>query len=84
MNMDVGYDLQMMRPAVRPELAEVAPVEAHDARVQAVGVEIVVENVVDDPLRIAFQTTEKERPAFSRAILTAETQIPTETMPQPP
>jgi hypothetical protein len=82
--MNVGHNLEMMRPAVRPEFAEVAPVEAHDTRIQAVGVEIVVEDVVDDPFPISFQTTEKERPAFSGAILPTETQIPTETMPQPP
>ena len=57
MNVDVGYNLQIMRSAVRPELAEVTPVEAHDARVEAVRVEIVIENVIDDPLPIAFNMT---------------------------
>lgn len=79
--MDVGHNLQIMRPAVRPQFAEVTSVEPYDTRVQAVGVEIVVEDVIDNPLPFTFQTTEKERPAFSGSFLATETQVPTETMP---
>ena len=48
MNTDVGNDAQRPGVAQRPERTEVAAVDANNAGVEAVRIEIVVENEIDD------------------------------------
>ena len=49
MDVDISYHRDVVRSAVRPQVAKVAAIEANDARVEAVRIEIVVQDIVDNP-----------------------------------
>jgi hypothetical protein len=48
-DVDIGYHRDVVRSAVRPQVAKVVAIEANDARVEAVRIEIVVQDIVDNP-----------------------------------
>ena len=67
---DISHNDQTTIFAKLPQGAEVAAVEAHDARVEALRVEIVVQDEFDDPLSFPSTPTQEERPAFAAAVET--------------
>lgn len=83
-NMNVGCNLYIVISAVCPEVAEVSPIETHDTRVEAVRIEIVIEDVADDTPPAGFYSTEKESSALSLAIAPANSQVPAKTLPENP
>src|SRR6266851_3728049 len=58
-----------------PERAEMMAVEAHDAGVERVRVEIVVENEVDDPRAAVLAVSQQERTAVPARVPAALAQL---------
>ena len=48
MDVDIGNNRHIMRSAVGPEVAKVAAIETNDPRVEAVRIEVVVQDIVDN------------------------------------
>lgn len=51
-----------------PKCAEIAAVESHDASVQALGIQVVVENELSDPRTGILAIPEQKRSALSLAV----------------
>src|SRR3546814_14610313 len=65
MDVDVSDHAQRAFLAHRPERAEVTSVETHDPGVEAVRIEIVIEDEVDDPAPTAFLPSKQEGAALA-------------------
>ena len=68
MHVHVGDDAQAAPLADVPQRAEVPAVETHDAGVERVRVEVVVEDEVDDPGAAVRAVAEQERAALPAAV----------------
>jgi len=48
MDMDISNDRDTVRPAVRPQFAEISAIEANDTRFETIRIEVVVQDVIND------------------------------------
>jgi len=71
---NIGDHGKISLRAYLPKAPKVPSVETNDAGVEAVGIEIVVKNKIDDPGYVILDTAKKECSAFSR--------VPTTTLSQ--
>lgn len=55
--MDIGNNRNAMCPAVGPKVAEIAAIEADNSRVEAVRIEVVVQDIVDNPPVTVYDVT---------------------------
>jgi len=65
---NISDDVELGRATALPERAEVATVEADDAGVEGMWVEVVVQDEVDDLDPLVRASTEQECAAFANAL----------------
>jgi hypothetical protein len=79
--MNIGHDGHFPLLADLPQGAEVATVKVHDPCVEAVGVQIVVEDQVEDPGAPVAAPPEEERAALPDAISPSPAKVRHEAAP---
>jgi len=84
MNVDIGNDADLPLFANLPEFSKVTPVKKDDSRVEAPGVEIVIQDEVNDASASVKTLTQKKRATFSRAVSAAFSKAFEEPPPQTP
>ena len=84
MDVDVSNHAQRAFLAHRPERAEVTPIETHDPGVEAVRIEIVIEDEVDDPAPAAFLPPKQEGAALAAGAAATLAERATQAPPSPP
>ncbi len=73
-----------LAPCTAPIAHEVAPVEAHDAGVEAMRIEIVIQNEIDDPPAAVLVAANQEGAALAARAPAALTQRTAQPPPEPP
>src|SRR5258706_5008066 len=84
MDVDVGDYAQSAPPAHVPKLPKVPAVEADNARVERMRVEVVVEDEIDDPRRGPVVATEQECAALAGRVAAALAKPADKPAPQEP
>jgi hypothetical protein len=80
--MNVGDDGKMPSLTEIPQGAKIASVETHNAAIQRVRVEVVIEDGIDYAHPPIAATAEQERTAFAAALKTPQPQAGEETPPK--
>src|SRR5262249_34834301 len=84
MHMHVGNDPHAALLADVPERPEIPPVEMHDAGVERVRVEVVVEDEIGDASAAVYAVAEQECAALAGGVPAALAQLPAQALPQKP
>lgn len=84
MDVNVCNNGQIAVPANSPELAEIAAAEVDDSATEAVTVQVVIQDKVDDAGADAVLAAEQERPAFPGLVAPALPQTLQQSAPQAP
>ena len=84
MYMHIGDDAHAAAFADVPECAEIPAVEMHDAGVERVRIEIVVQDEIDDPSAPVRTVAEQERATFAACVPAALAQLCAQALPKKP